>query len=111
MRRLPANEGFGADMDQLLDISSINGMEELHIDRNELNVDQIEVDLDEDELAEMERIMRTKMHFAKADSSSNSPPVGSGKINIQDVVVDTPPSEFRFVEGTEQEKKMKKLEQ
>lgn len=54
-------------------------------DNDEINPDQIEVDLDEDELAEMERIMRTKMNFANGDSESNSPPVGSGQLNIQDV--------------------------
>ena len=68
------------------------------------------MDLDEDELAEMERIMRTKMNFANGDSESNSPPVGSGKLNMQDVNVDTPPSEIGY-ELTEEEKKIKKIEQ
>jgi len=50
------------------------------------------------------------MNFANGDSESNSPPVGSGKLNMQDVNVDTPPSENGY-ELTEEEKKIKKIEQ
>jgi phosphoenolpyruvate carboxylase len=74
-------------MDLLLDLSKIKNISEMNrmrTDQDEIDVNQIEVDLDEDELAEMERIMRTKMNFANGAESSNSssPPIGSGKLNI-----------------------------
>ena len=79
------DQSFKDEMDQLLDLSKIKNISEMNrmrTDQDEINVDQIEVDLDEDELAEMERIMRTKINFAHGESDSGSPPVASGKLNI-----------------------------
>ena len=88
-------------------------------------MDQIEVDLDQNEIEEIERIMRgQKMNGMKEDRLQNNQMEGTGSQNgldLQDLIVDTPPSDFGFNENEDGEmmedfdhgdsKKMKKLEQ